>query len=237
MGVLDLFKPGREAVAETRSALDAAAGPGHDDSAVTRMVQRLLETGLDGLGPLSSAQEVAAKARRDTTSTDAAIAKVMRQHVGGGTAGGFVTGFGGFVTMPIALPVNVVEFYVQATRMVGAIATLRGYDVSEPQVRSAILLTLVGSQADDVLAKAGLTTGSSRVTSLALRKLPPAALLMVNKAIGFRLLRGIGEKGLSRLGRGVPFVGGVLGAGIDGYLMKKIADHAREEFPQVDHAS
>ena len=33
--------------------------------------------------------------------------------------GGFVTGFGGFVTMPIALPVNVAEFYFVATRMTG----------------------------------------------------------------------------------------------------------------------
>jgi hypothetical protein len=37
--------------------------------------------------------------------------------------------------------------------MVGAIATLRGYDVDNPMVRSAILLTLVGSDADDVLAR------------------------------------------------------------------------------------
>ncbi len=53
----------------------------------------------------------------------------MRLHVVGGVVGGFVTGLGGFVTMPVALPVNIAEFYVQATRMVGAIATLRGYDV------------------------------------------------------------------------------------------------------------
>lgn len=236
MGLLDLLKPDRKSVASTRSALDAAADPGTDDGAVTRIVQRLLETGLDGIGPLSSARQAADKARRETGSTDAAIAKIMRSHVLGGGLGGFVTGFGGFVTMPVALPVNVIEFYVQATRMVGAIATLRGYDVSDPRVRSAVLLTLVGSQADDVMAKAGLTTGSGRITSMAMHRLPPAALLMVNKAIGFRLLRGIGEKGLSRLGRGVPFVGGAVGGAIDGYLMKKIADHARTEFPTIETA-
>ena len=37
--------------------------------------------------------------------------------------------------MPVAVPVNVAEFYVQATRMVGGIATLRGYDLAEPEVR------------------------------------------------------------------------------------------------------
>jgi hypothetical protein len=70
-----------------------------------------------------------------------------------------VTGLGGFVTMPVALPVNIAEFYIQATRMVGGIATLRGYDLADPQVRTAVMLTLVGARADEVLAKAGLSTG------------------------------------------------------------------------------
>jgi hypothetical protein len=138
--------------------------------------------------------------------------------------------------MPVALPLNVVEFYVQATRMVGAIATLRGYDVNDPHVRTAVLLTLVGSDADEVLAKAGLATGSGRVVSYAARRLPPAGLLIVNKAIGFRLLRGVGEKAFAKLGRGVPLLGGFVGGGIDVWMMKRIADHAMREFPPVGHA-
>jgi hypothetical protein len=39
---------------------------------------------------------------------------------------------------------------------------------------------------------------------------------------------------LSKLGRGVPLAGGVVGAALDGYLMKQIADHARREFPPLD---
>ena len=159
---------------------------------------------------------------------------MARSHVITGGIGGFVTGLGGFVTMPIALPVNVFEFYVQATRMVGAIAHLRGYDVNQPRIRTAVLLTLIGSSADDVLAKAGLSTGGGRLTSLALKRLPPAALLVINKGVGFRLLRGVGEKVLAKLGRGIPLAGGVVGAGLDGYLMKKIADQASHEFPPVD---
>jgi hypothetical protein len=98
-----------------------------------------------------------------------------------------------------------------------------------------VLLTLVGSDADEVLDRAGLTTGTGKVVSLASQGLPPAALLMVNKAIAFRLLRGVGEKAFARLGRAVPLVGGVVGGGIDGWMMKRIADHAMGEFPVVDH--
>jgi EcsC protein family len=218
---------------ETRSALELAQDPARDDGAVTRMVQLLLDVGLDGKGPLHSATHVAEVARRKTTSNEASVARIARSHLVTGGVGGFLTSIGGFVTMPIALPVNVAEFYIQATRMVGAIATLRGYDVRHPEVRTAVLLTLVGAHADEVLAKAGLATGGGRLASLATGRLPPAALLILNKAIGFRLARGVGEKAFARLGRGVPLVGGFVGGGIDGWMMKRIADHAMTQFPPL----
>jgi EcsC protein family len=206
-----------------------------NEGAVARLVQVLLDAGIDGLGPLKSAQEMAEAARLSSRSGDAAVAKVARNHVGKGAVGGFVTGIGGFLTMPIALPANVLEFYIVATRMVASIADLRGYEVDDPQVRTAVLLTLVGSDADEVLKKAGLTGGTTgKVLGLAAGQLPPAGLLMLNKAIGFRILRGVGEKAFSRLGRGVPLAGGVLGGGVDMWMMKRIADHAMNEFPSKD---
>jgi hypothetical protein len=204
-----------------------------DDGVVARLVQVLLDAGIDGLGPLKSARELADLAQRVTRTHEGAVKKVVRSHVVKGGVGGFVTGVGGFVTMPVALPANVVEFYVGATRMVAAIATLRGYDLDDPQVRSAVLLTLVGSEADEVLAKAGLTGASGKVVGLVGQQLPPAALLMLNKAIGFRLLRSVGEKAFARLGRAVPLAGGVVGGGIDVWMMKRIADHAVNEFPPL----
>jgi hypothetical protein len=204
-----------------------------DEGVVGRLIQVLLDAGIDGLGPLKSARELAEQANLATRTPEGAVKKVIRSHVVKGGVGGFVTGVGGFVTMPIALPANVVEFYVGATRMVASIAALRGYDLDDPQVRSAVLLTLIGSEADEVLAKAGLTGGSGKVVGLVGQQLPPAALLMLNKAIGFRLLRGVGEKAFARLGRAIPLAGGVVGGGIDVWMMKRIADHALGEFPPV----
>jgi hypothetical protein len=204
-----------------------------DEGMVGRLIQVLLDAGIDGLGPLKPARQLADLARRDTRTTEGAVKKIVRSHVVKGGVGGFVTGVGGFVTMPVALPANVVEFYVGATRMVAGIATLRGYDLDDPQVRSAVLLTLIGSEADEVLAKAGLTGGTGKVVGLVGQQLPPAALLMLNKAIGFRILRGVGEKAFARLGRAIPLAGGVVGGGIDVWMMKRIADHALGEFPPI----
>ncbi len=237
MGLKDLRIPGRAETRTTASALEAADDPRHDAGAIDRLVTMLLDVGLDGRGPLDPVREVADEAlRKAGGDRDKAIAALARRSTLGGAAGGFVTGLGGFVTMPVALPVNVAEFYLQAVRLVGAIAVLRGHDIDEPRVRSAILLTLVGADSDEVLKRAGMSTAGSRATAFALGGLPPAALMMINKAVGFRLMRGVSEKTLAGLGRGVPFAGGLVGGGIDGFMMKKIADHAIKELPVVTDA-
>lgn len=234
MGLFDLLKPSGEEAERVASALDAARDNAPDDSAFGRLVQTLLSAGIDGRGPLRPATAIADAARRRTSDPEEAVERIVRLHFLGGAVGGFATGLGGFVTMPVALPVNIAEFYVQATRMVGAIATVRGYDVNDPQVRTAVLLTLVGSRADEVLAKAGLATGGGAITRVALRRLPPAALMVVNKAIGFRLVRGVFERILSRFGRAVPFLGGIIGAVVDGWMMRRIAEQAMVEFPAIE---
>src|SRR5690349_14335500 len=235
MGIKDLIPGGSDSdESAKRSALDAADDPRPEPGTVDKLVDLLVDVGLDGRGPLAPVRSVADQAlRKAGGDREQAIAALARRSTVAGGVGGFVTGLGGFVTMPVSLPVNVAEFYLQAVRMVGGIGTLRGYDVEEPRVRTAILLTLVGSDSDEVLKKAGMATASSRVTSYALKGLPPAALMVVNKAVGFRLMRGVSEKVLSRFGRGLPLAGGVVGGGIDGFMMKKIADHAMEEFPPI----
>lgn len=234
MGVTDLIKPsqGKRKVKRQPALTAAESATPTDPNVVDKLVNRLLALGIDGLGPLDSATEVAERALARTGDREKAAARVARRALVGGGVGGFVTGLGGFVTMPVALPANVLEFYVQAIRAVGAIASLRGYDVTDPTVRTAVLLTLVGSDTDKVLKKAGLgSVGAGGIAGLALQKLPEGALLVVNKAIGFRLVRGLGEKAFAKFGRGIPVVGGVIGAGFDGWMMNKIVDQALREFP------
>jgi hypothetical protein len=219
-----------DADADAESDADAVEGAGGLAGAATRIVERLLEVGIDGRGPVDSAQQLADKARSAHPGPDVAIDAVVRQHLKMAAAGGFITGLGGFVTLPVALPVNVAEFYLLATRMVASIACLRGYDLRQPEVRSAVLLTLVGADSDDLLKKAGVSA-EGRLANLAAERLPGPALMMVNKGVGFRLLSQLGRKGLQRFGKAVPLVGGAVGAGVDVLLLRRIADHARHEFP------
>ena len=99
-------------------------------------------------------------------------------------------------------------------------------------MRSAVLLTLVGGDTNDLLKKAGVVS-TGRLANLAAQRLPAPALMVINKAVGFRLIGQMGTKLFSKLGKGIPVVGGVIGAGLDAYLASKIAGGAKREFPPV----
>ncbi|MGI4894198.1 MAG: EcsC family protein [Janthinobacterium lividum] len=214
------------------STADPGSAGGLDGRAAV-LVQRLLSVGIDGLGPFDGAAAVAGAARAHHPSTESAVHAVVRRHSRMVAASGFATGVGGLITLPVALPANVVGFYVLATRCVAAIAELRGYDTSRPEVRSVVLLTLVGADATDVLKAAGLPTGG-RITALASQRLPPAVLMLVNKGVGFRLLARFGASGVFRVSsRVVPVVGGVVGAGMDTILLRRIAKQAEHALPPV----
>lgn len=217
---------------------EAASEPdGPLDKLAASFVGKLVDIGIDGVGPVDSMSEVVAAARKKHgDNVEKAINEIVSDHVKRAGAGGFVTGFGGIVTMPVSLPANVLAFYTLATRMVASIAELRGYDTTTPAARSAVMLSLVGADAEDLLQKAGLSTaismsGSGRLARMAVSRMPATAGMMINKAVGFRLLTTVGGKALSRFIRFVPVAGGVVGAGLDGFLMKRLADHARREFP------
>lgn len=211
-------------------ARDRNGSTSRAERTATQLVQRLVDAGIDGVGPLDPARDVAESARSRTGSVEDAVDDIVRSHRRLAAAGGFATGVGGFVTSVVALPANVAGFYVIATRMVAAVAHLRGYDLSREEVRSAVLLTLVGADADEVLGKVGVIVPGGRIRNLALQRLPGPALMVANKAIGFRLLSQVGTRGLARLGRVVPVAGGFVGAALDAWLVNKIADAAREEF-------
>ena len=84
-----------------------------------------------------------------------------------------------------------------------------------------------------MLAKAGVSVGTSAALNVAGKNLPKSALMVIQKAVGFRILRSVGERVFARVGKLAPLVGGLFGAGIDLAMMKRISEQARAEFPRT----
>jgi hypothetical protein len=209
----------------------------HDENgalsgAASRLADLLLRTGIGGKGAFKSAEAIAAQALERQGDRENATRWIVNTHTRMAAADGFITGVGGFITMVVSIPANIAGFYLVATRMTAAIAKVNGHDIEDESVRSAVLLCLAGEDAGEILTKVGLGGASGRIVSRMAQGLSPAILMAVNKAVTFRILTGIGRSTLSRLGRGVPVAGGVLGAAVDAVLIRRIATAAREEFQE-----
>lgn len=198
-----------------------------------RLVAQVVDLGIRGGGPLSAAVE-SAEQHLATAGGDReeAIRRLVATHVRLAAASGFVTGLGGIATLPVTVPASMAGLYIIATRMTAGIAHLRGYDVDADEVRSAILVSLLGSAGAGALRDTGVETGQ-RSTAAALERLPVRALTEVDKRVGYRLVARAGEKGVANLAKLVPLVGGPIGAAVDGVSCKTIAGYAMRTFAPV----
>lgn len=199
-------------------------------------VQGVLEKGMTGAGPFKSAEQVAEEAlKHSKDDREKAIKRIIKNHTTTVSATGFVTGIGGFSTMVVGVPADVTAFYVNATRMVAAVALLRDYDIHSEEVRTAITISLIGAFGTENLAKAGINI-ANKAAIAALKKVPGRVVININKKVGFRLLTKFGEKGAINLVKVVPFIGGGVGAGVNAVSMRAIAGYALSNFPVFDNS-
>lgn len=197
------------------------------------LIDVILQAGIHGSGPFKGAAEIANECSRHAGGdTEDAIKRVIRTHRRIVTTAGLATGFGGFPTMAVTVPTDVTVFYVQATRMVAAIAHLRGYDINSEEVKSLIAVSLLGAAGNEVLAKFGVNfTGKAGISLL--KKLPGAVLIKINKAVGFRLVTKFGTKGLINISKMVPIASAGVGAGVNAASITAIAEYAKANFPRT----
>jgi uncharacterized protein (DUF697 family) len=201
------------------------------DASGSAIATYLLEKGLDGLGPLSSAASLATEYLIDESyaNDDARVAALIKWETAKNFTAGFVTGLGGFVTLPLAVPSALAASWVLQARMVGAIARIYGHDLDDARVRTKILLALAGDVAKDAMKDLGLKPGD-RLTQRAVDQIPGRALVEVNKRIGAKLVTKAGQRVALRFPRAVPVFGGVVGGALDAVVCRKVGQAAKSLF-------
>src|SRR3712207_2697105 len=120
------------------------------------VLRRVLELAIDGYGKLPGAKASAARQlQRNAGSVDQAIDALIEFHVRLASAQGFVTNLGGAAALPVAVPANLTGVAVVQVRMIAAIAHLRGYDLDDNRVRTALVMCLLGGEQVVKLIKEG----------------------------------------------------------------------------------
>ncbi|EHJ52863.1 EcsC family protein [Streptococcus macacae] len=163
---------------------------------------------------------------------ESAIDKMIKFQTTKAAASGFVTGFGGLITMPVTIPANVSTVILFQMRMIAAIAKMRGYNLHSDQVQTFVYATLAGTSVLDITKKFSIEFGNKFAIEM-VKKIPGKVLTKINQAVGFRLATKFGTRGLVNLGKAIPVAGAVVGGTFDAVTTRTIAKLAKDTFTDV----
>lgn len=194
-------------------------------------VREALHRAITGVGPLPPAAEAAeTQLHEQGGNVDKAVRELIQNHVAYAGAEGLATNLGGLITAALVAPANIAGLALIQCRMVAGIAHLRGYDLDDPRVRNAILVTILG---DDVVVKM-LRRQQLPAPPMAIATAPQhdpnldgtVSTVLAGELIG----RVIGKRLATTLGKRVPVVGGAVGAMADGWSTWRVGRYAEREF-------
>ena len=184
---------------------------------------------VQGVAGLDSAYDLADDYLKQEGSLHAQANSLIRwQNTKAGTSG-FLTGLGGIITLPVAIPANVASVMYVQIRMIAAIAHMGGYNLNDDRVKSLVFLCLTGNAAKDILKDVGIVVGK-KLAENAIKNISGKTIVAINKKVGFRLLTKFGEKGVINLGKAIPLLGGFVGATFDSVSTNTVGNIARDTF-------
>jgi hypothetical protein len=185
---------------------------------------------IHGIGPLSPASVVAGRKLRGADGDhDRALDAIVDDHVRLAGAQGLVTSVGGALTAIIAMPANITGLALIQTRMVSAIAHLRGYDLDDPKVHDAVLACLLGEDKVDALVRQQKIPAPPMALATAPAHDPDTHRVLAAEVTAELLAKVGGKRAAVAFTRRVPIVGGVVGMGVDGFATWRIGDYAGSE--------
>ena len=198
-------------------------------------VHDALHRAIHGVGPLPPASAAAEKQLAEQHGDiDRAVHEVIENHVRYAGAQGFATNLGGLVTAALTIPANIAGLALIQCRMVAGIAHLRGYDLTDPRVKDAILACIIGEDAVQRLVKKKKLPAPPMAIATAPVHDPHLDKVVAAEVTSELITRVAGKRMAATVGRRVPVVGGLIGAGADGYATWQIGRYAdRELLPRT----
>lgn len=195
------------------------------------VLRQILDTAINGGSKIPGAKTVAAKYLVKKGNVESAIDDLITSHVRLATAQGFITNVAGGLASVVGLPANIAALATVQIRLIAAIAHLRGYDVDDARVRTAMTLCLLGEH--------GVTQAIQHdevpTTPLAIATAPMFDAEL-DRRIAEKVFTSIGGRISGRgvvvfLARKVPLVGGGVSGVMDAWHTSSVGSYASDQFP------
>lgn len=204
---------------------------------VMKLLDACYEKCLDGIPKVSpSVADLAADYLSKHSDKEDACRAMLRNQIIKCTTSGALSGLGGIVSMPVAIPANIGSVLYVQMRMIACVAYLADYDLDSDQTQTFVYACLAGVAVNELLKQTGVKFGIKFANSM-IKKIPGTVLTKINQKVGFRFITKFGSKGLVNLGKLVPGVGAVVGGGLDLIETKIIANRAYNWFFNGDFSA
>lgn len=197
---------------------------------IMKLLEKLYDNAIQGLPKVSPPiSQLADDYLSKNPDPEVAAKSFINYQIAKCTTSGFVTGLGGLITLPVAIPANISSVLYVQMRMIACLAYMGGYDTNSDQVQTLVYACLAGISLDQVVKQVGIKVGVKFANAM-VKKIPGTVLVKINQKVGFRLLTKFGTKGVINIGKAIPIVGGVISGGFDFAETKIIADRAYKMF-------
>ena len=193
------------------------------------LLDRLYPVVLSGLPTLGTPQALAAEAKAGGGSIEAQADRLVRRHFALSGATGFATGLGGWLLLPVTLPTDLAGNALIQLHMAASIASLAGHNPAVPAVRERVVDCLVGTQPGNSDADAQQETLDRVGVKLAEQGIQ-FVVATATGAVKWGAKKVAGGAVRKRLFKGIPLLGGFLGAASDTYVASQVARSARDTF-------
>lgn len=201
---------------------------------VMKILDSCYEKCLNGIPKVSpSVEEMANDYLKKYKTKEEACKAMIRNQITKCATSGFITGFGGFITMPVTLPANISSVIYVQMRMIACTSYMAGFDLDSDQTQTLVYACLAGVAVNNVIKQAGIKFGVKFANGL-IKKIPGKVLIKINQKVGFRFATKFGTKGIINLGKLIPGVGAVIGGGLDLVETKIIAERSYKWFFEHD---
>lgn len=205
------------------------------EGAIMRALDFAYDKAVNGVAGMDSAVEIAETYMKiEGSKLDQVNSLIRWQNAKAGTSG-FLTGLGGILVLPVAIPANIASVMYVQIRMIAAIAHIGGHDLKDDRVKTLVYACLTGNAAKDLLKDVGIVVGK-KLTESAIKNISGKTITAINQKVGFRLLTKFGEKGAVNLGKAIPLVGGIVGGAFDSVTTNIVGNVARSTFLPIGHS-
>ncbi|MEM9997338.1 MAG: EcsC family protein [Bacteroidota bacterium] len=185
------------------------------------LLNTLYPRALDGLPVLGTPEAFAAPYAAKTGPKRHRAEQMVRAHLGAASATGFVSGLGGWLTLPITIPANLAGVALVQLHMTASVAHLGGHNLQDPKTQERVVGCLIGDPDDETEREAT----DEAVDRFGVKFAEKGLQFVATQS--WRLAKFATER---RLARRIPIVGGVIGGLSDLYNTHLVARCALDAF-------